>query len=143
VHCIERQEISFRSRIDQIRSHAHPLVVILDNRFLQEYGAVKRRRAGQEATNAGPLISGSRRIADAHNNVRYQGQSGDYMLTESFTARDPKRTSNFNGVGRGPSQRPDPRKSISLRPEPAAIRFWVDLSSVAKATAFDGKIDAC
>jgi hypothetical protein len=60
---------------------------------------------------------------------------------------DPKRTSNFNGVGRGPSQRPAPRKSISFGPEPEAIRFRVDLFSVAKAiafaAAFEGKIDAC
>lgn len=61
--------------------------------------------------------------------------------------QDPNRTSNFNGVGRGPSQRPDPRKSISLGPEPEAIRYCIELSSEAKAiafaTAFDGKIDAC
>ena len=39
-----------------------------------------------------PEISGSPRIGDAPNNVRYLGQSGGYMLTESFTARDPKPT---------------------------------------------------
>jgi hypothetical protein len=40
-----------------------------------------------------PEISGSPRIGDAPNNVRYLGQSGGYMLTESFTARDPEPTS--------------------------------------------------
>ena len=39
-----------------------------------------------------PEISGSPRIGDAPNNVRYLGQSGGYMLTESFTSRDLFRT---------------------------------------------------
>jgi hypothetical protein len=69
------------------------------------------------------------------------------MLAVSFSAFDPKRTSNFNGVGRSPSQKPGPRKSMSLGPEPEAIRFYVDLSNAAKAiafaTAFGGKIGAC
>jgi hypothetical protein len=38
-----------------------------------------------------PEISGSPRIGDSPNNVCYLGQSGGYMLTESFTARDPER----------------------------------------------------
>ena len=41
----------------------------------------------------------------------------------------------------------EPAKIHKLGPEPEAIRFCVDLSSVAKAiafaTAFGGKIDAC
>jgi hypothetical protein len=55
-----------------------------------------------------PEISGSPRIGDAPNNIRYLGQSGGYMLTESFTARDPKLTM---GVDRSPATGGKPTSS--------------------------------
>jgi hypothetical protein len=55
--------------------------------------------SGYGAVNEGGQGRGDRcrRSQAAHglgmlpNNVRYLGQSGGYMLTESFTARDPER----------------------------------------------------
>ena len=75
------------------------------------------------------VISASPVTVGALDHVRYPEQSGEYRLTESFTARDPEQTSEGTGVSRPAISLPDSTDQIAPMADPIRLaclmhRHW-------------------